>query len=99
MTSLFCVWSARSSATVKLLEDPRPVPAGMSDMLITSRCGAETGTSFKASLTMGCLISSTDRTRSVFEYLIMNSASKVSCRVIYTNLSMAAATTKPECSR
>ncbi len=80
--SLFSVCSARSSATVKLPEDPRPVPAGISDMLTISRCGARTGTMRRASRMIGCLISSTVCTTSVAEYLMRNSGWKVSCSVM-----------------
>ena len=46
---------ARSSATVKLPEEPRPVPAGMSDMLTISRYGrGPTSAMRKASRTIGC---------------------------------------------
>src|ERR1035437_1768282 len=80
--SLFSVCSARNSATVKLPLDPSPVPAGISERLTISRCGALTGTMRNASRMMGCLISSTVCTTSVAEYLIRNSGWKVSWSVM-----------------
>ena len=48
-----------SSAVVKLPEEPSPVPAGMSAMLVISRCGwPSMPTSLSASRMMGCWISS-----------------------------------------
>jgi hypothetical protein len=79
----FQACSARSRATVKLPDDPRPVPAGMSDMLTISRYGrGPTSTRRRASRTMGCLIWSTVSTSSICEYLTSSSWLKVSCSVM-----------------
>ena len=40
MRFFWCACSAFSSAVVKLPDDPSPVPAGMSAMLVISRYGA-----------------------------------------------------------
>ena len=93
-----CAWSAFRSAVVKLPEEPSPVPPGMSAIDVSSMCGSVTPVSFKASRTIGCSIWSTDVTRSSFEYFTMISSWKVVCLVMYTYLSMAAATRKPPCS-
>ena len=83
---------------MKLPDDPSPVPPGMSAIEVSSMCGSVTPVSLSASRTMGCSIWSTEATRSSFEYLMMISSWKVVCLVMYTYLSMAAATRKPPCS-
>lgn len=52
----FDVCSALSRAVVKLPEEPRPVPPGMSAIEVSSRWGSVTPVSFRASRTIGCSI-------------------------------------------
>ena len=77
---------------------PRPVPAGMSAIDESSSDAGDKSTRRSASRMIGCSISSTELTRSSLEYLMMPSATNVWWRVMYTYLSMAAATRKPVCS-
>jgi hypothetical protein len=53
---------------VKLPEDPRPVPAGMSARLVISKWFVRGSTSLIASRMMGCWISSGAETLSMREY-------------------------------
>ena len=70
MTLRWRVCNARSSAVVKLPDEPRPVPAGMSAMLaISTRSSAPT--SSMAARMIGCLMSRASSTRSSSEYLRM----------------------------
>ena len=66
-----------SSAVVKLPDEPSPVPAGMSAMLVISSDGPSKPTSFSASRTIGCCTSATLATRSSCEYLTISSGTKV----------------------
>ena len=64
-------YSALIKAVVKLPEEPRPVPAGMSASVVISiwGFGHPLEVSFSASLMMGCCTSSIFSTVSSFEYL------------------------------
>ena len=63
---------------MKLPEDPRPVPAGMSAMLQISKPELGIPVSCIAVRMIGCWISSMELTRSSFEYLMISSGKKVS---------------------
>ena len=62
------VCRARSSAVVKLPDEPSPVPAGMSASVVISICGISKSNCFSDSRTIGCCTSSIVSTCSIFEY-------------------------------
>ena len=67
---MFCrlnLCSTLSRQVAKLPEDPRPVPAGMSAMLVISMLGPRTPVSVSASRMIGWWISETCLTRSIWE--------------------------------
>ena len=64
-----CACSARSSAVVKLPDEPSPVPAGISASVVISICGAPKSNCLSASRTIGCCTSSIVSTCSILEYL------------------------------
>ena len=84
---------------MKLPEDPRPVPAGMSAMLVISMLGPATPVRRSASRMMGWRISGTVLTRSICEYRSTISCSGVRWIVVYTYCVMAADTRNPPWSR
>ena len=85
-----CAYKAFNSAVVKLPEDPRPVPAGMSASVAISICGVRTPTIFSASRMIGWCTSSTCDTCSSCEYLRKTPGTNGRIAVTYTYLSIAA---------
>ncbi len=67
---------------MKLPDEPRPVPPGMSAIEVSSMCGSVTPTIFSASRNIGCSIWSTEATRSSFEYFTITSCWNVVCFVM-----------------
>ena len=75
------------------LDEPRPVPAGISAMeLISTPCKLN---SDNISLTIGCFISLMFSTNSVFEYFTWIFLSKNGCTKMYMYLSIEVLKTQP----
>ena len=74
---LRCACRALSSAVVKLPEEPRPVPAGMSAIEVISTYGPSTPTRRIASRMIGWRSSLACFTRSSWEYLTIRSVTNV----------------------
>jgi hypothetical protein len=87
------------SAVVKLPEEPRPVPEGISAKVVISTWGTSRPSMAKTSRIMGCLISGILSTCSKLEYLRNTPGVNGLITVTKTYLSIAAAKRKPPCSR
>ena len=98
MKCRLCLCSTLSRQVVKLPDEPRPVPAGMSATLVSSMLGASTPVSLSASRMIGCLMSATFLTRSICEYRNSISLIGVSWKFTYTYCVIAADSTNPPCA-
>ncbi len=84
---------------MKLPDEPRPVPAGMSASVVISCWPCVRPSIRNASRMIGWSTWSTESTCSMCEYLRMMPGANGRVTVTHTYLSIAAERTKPPCSR